>query len=147
MTTDLPPLPVDDLLTELIGACSDYADGDHPGYFRHTYNAETGTLHVFYEHADPNDESVIEDCDGEDEGAPKHGESAYRFQLISEVSGEPGDWQRQIRGRYQDERDDWEDHLTAIRNVLREAIKDHKATDTELGAIARVLLTLDDDDS
>jgi len=46
-------LPVRALLDELIGdQSSDYADGDHPGYFRWTWDEPSGVLTVSYE-ADP----------------------------------------------------------------------------------------------
>jgi hypothetical protein len=48
-------LPVEQLLEELIGdQSSDYADGDHPGYYAYEYDQATGLLTVTY---DPDDDA------------------------------------------------------------------------------------------
>lgn len=142
---ELEPLPVATLLEELIGdTSSDYADGDHPGYFRHVYNPETGTLHVHYEHSDPNDVSEVDE-DADDADGPSHGPAVYRFQLIAPLSGEPGDWERKVRASYQDELNDGESHRSAILRVLH-AARTREASDTELGSITRVLLGIEDED-
>lgn len=58
MTSPKTAMPAETLLDQLIGdTSSDYADGDHPGYFRHTFDATTGRLTVRYE---PDDEAGAE---------------------------------------------------------------------------------------
>jgi hypothetical protein len=84
MTTPLPDgfvhlpdglLPVEQLLQDWLGdTSSDYADGDHPGYFRWSWDDVDQVLTVRYEHSE-----------AEETGIDLYGQTEARFQLIAVV--------------------------------------------------------------
>lgn len=43
------PMPITKLVGSIDERCTDYADGDDPGFFEISYSPDTGELSIFYE--------------------------------------------------------------------------------------------------
>lgn len=79
--TDRPPLPVQELLGNLIGdTSSDYNDSDEPGWYWHTWDEDASTLTVEYK---PDDDPGLDE-----EYQPTCGPTVIRFRLVTEPEGD-----------------------------------------------------------
>ena len=78
----LPLMPVDTLIEHVCDDGADYADGDDPGYFSGTWEADNGALILTY--------SLPEDVEDDDDDAARYAETTITFRPVTSPPADLG---------------------------------------------------------